>query len=105
VEDTRELDRVVYGNFPELRVGYRAGIGAQAEDGSVLIRKRLRERGAVREVPMQNFRPAWDGRCQASCGRSPSRAQRSKGPAHRKGVAADHSRGADDDKTHVARRR
>jgi hypothetical protein len=55
VENARELDRVVDSDLAEFRIRYRTRIRTEAKDRRVLTRKRLRERGAVREVSMQNL--------------------------------------------------
>ena len=55
MENARELDGVVHDGFAELRLRYRPRIRTEAKDRCVLIRKRLRECGAVSKVLMQDF--------------------------------------------------
>jgi len=103
VENARELDGVVYSGLAEFSIRYRPRVGTEAKDRGVLAGKRLRERGAVREVRMLNLCQLWvrETELPAADRRHTSNA----GVVQRiaKGVAADHSRGAHDHKTFLAR--
>src|ERR1700685_2278275 len=55
VDNSHELNRVVHVYPAELRVRHRARIRAKAKHRCVLIREHFGERGAVREVWMQNL--------------------------------------------------
>src|SRR5579863_3951349 len=94
VENARELDGVVNSDLAEFRVRYGPGIRTEAKNRRGLIRKHLRECGAVSEVWMQNL-------CQLGMryAKLPAPDRRhtfNSGMVERvaKGVAADHSRRA-----------
>ena len=105
VENARELDGAVYSGLAEFRIRYRPRIGTEAKDRGVLARKRLRERGAVREVRMLNLCQLWVRETELPA--ADRRPMSNAGVIQRiaKGVAADHSCRAHDHKTFLARRR
>jgi len=103
VENSRELDRVVHGYRAKLGVRHRSGICAQAKDRCVLTGERLRECGAVREVSVQNLFQLGvrDAEVLASDSRHSFDGVVSQRTA--KGVSADHSGRAHNNKTYLDR--
>jgi hypothetical protein len=104
-QHSRELDRVVHGDPAQLRVRHRPGVCAQAKDRCVLTGERLRECGAVREVPMQNLLQLGVRVAELP---APERRHTFNGGVLEcvaKSVATDHSRRAHDDQALRARRR
>src|ERR1700693_5867524 len=85
MENARELDGVVYSGLAEFSIRYRPRIGTEAKDRGGLARKRLRERGAVREVRMLNLCQLWVRETELPAAESRSHVQRRGGPAHSEG--------------------